>query len=157
MPMLHFAYGSNMSRAVMRKHAPAALPLGVAAFLGHRFVITADGYASAQPARGVTVFGVLWRLTPRDYVRLDRWESVAGGQYRAEVMPVVHAGSRRFALIYLARPRPAGNPKAGYIEIVVAAARAWGLPRSYIASLECWLPNHPRGAGPRRLGDVGWT
>jgi hypothetical protein len=48
--MLHFAYGSNMHRAVMRKHAPAAEPLGVARLAGYRFVITADGYASVEPA-----------------------------------------------------------------------------------------------------------
>ena len=28
--ILHFAYGSNMSRAVMCKHAPEAEPIGVA-------------------------------------------------------------------------------------------------------------------------------
>ena len=41
--MLHFAFGSNMYPAVMRKHAPAATPLGVARLEHHRFVITADG------------------------------------------------------------------------------------------------------------------
>jgi len=47
--MLHFAYGSNMHRAVMRKHAPSAVPLGVARLEGYRFIITADGYASIDP------------------------------------------------------------------------------------------------------------
>ena len=28
--MLHFAYGSNMSPTIMRKHAPLAQPIGVA-------------------------------------------------------------------------------------------------------------------------------
>ena len=47
-----FAYGSNMSRAVMRKHAPNARALGVAAALrGFRFVITGDGYASVKSPR----------------------------------------------------------------------------------------------------------
>ncbi len=50
--MLHFAYGSNMHRAVMRKHAPAAEPVGVATLTHYRFVITADGYASVEPAQG---------------------------------------------------------------------------------------------------------
>ncbi len=43
--MLHFAYGSNMHRAVMRRHAPQAEPLGAARLAGFRFVITTDGYA----------------------------------------------------------------------------------------------------------------
>ena len=151
--MLHFAYGSNMYRGLMRKHAPAAAPIGVAALPNHRFVITADGYASVEPARGRAVHGVLWRLTPRDRVTLDAWENIAGGLYRAETMPIYCNGRRHRALIYIARPRPRGKPKAGYMEIVVGAARELELPVDYIAALEAWLPARPLGAGHRKLGD----
>lgn len=154
--MLHFAYGSNMHRAVMRKHAPVAEPVGVARLADYRFVITADGYASVEPARAQAVHGVLWRLTPRDRVALDVWENVAGGLYRAETMPVRFAGRNRPALVYLARPRRTGEPKAGYMEIVVAAAREWGFPADYLTSLQGWLPKRPRPAGYRKLGDFDW-
>jgi len=155
--MLHFAYGSNMHRAVMRKHAPAAEPVGVARLANYRFVITADGYASLEPARAAAVHGVLWRLTPRDRVTLDAWENIAGGLYRAATLPVLAAGRHRPALIYLARPRNAGVPKAGYMEIVIAAAREWELPADYIDFLTAWLPARPTGLGPRKLGDFAWT
>jgi hypothetical protein len=153
--MLHFAYGSNMDRAIMRRHAPAAEPLGIASLAAHRFVITADGYASVVPERAHTVHGLLWRLTPRDRVTLDLWESVSSGQYRAKIMPVICAGRLRPALVYVARPQPAGRPKAGYMELVLAAARAWYLPPDYIASLHAWLPAQPRGAGTRKLASPG--
>jgi hypothetical protein len=155
--MLHFAYGSNMSRAVMRKHAPAAEPIGVAALANHRFVITADGYASVEPMRAETVHGVLWRLTPRDRVGLDAWESIASGSYRAATLPVQQAGRRLMVLVYVARPRGIGTPKSGYMELVVAAARDWKLPPAYVASLQQWLPARPVGAGMRKLGEFGWT
>ena len=155
--MLHFAYGANMDRAVMRKYAPAAEPLGVAALPHHRFVITADGYASVVPARAATVHGVLWRLTPRDRVMLDVWESVACGHYRAAMPAVLHAGVRRQALVYVARPRPLGRARPGYMELVVAAARAWHLPVDYTAMLQRWLPKAPRGAGHRSLKEFAWT
>ena len=155
--MLHFAYGANMDRAVMRKHAPGADPLGVAALPHHRFVITADGYASIMPARASTVHGVLWRLTPRDRVMLDVWESVACGHYRAAMFSVLHAGVRRPALVYVARPRRIGRARAGYMELVIAAARAWNLPLDYIAGLQCCLPREPRGAGHRSLKEFAWT
>jgi len=64
--MLHFAYGSNMYRALMRKHAPAAAPIGVAKLPNHRFVITTDGYASVEPARGQTV---QWHAVAADATR----------------------------------------------------------------------------------------
>jgi cation transport regulator ChaC len=138
--MLHFAYGSNMS--------------GAATLANHRFVITADGYASVEPRRVEAVHGVLWRLTPRDRARLDAWENIAAGLYRAETLPVMHAGRRRMALVYIARPRRAGRPRAGYMEIVIAAAREWDLPHAYVASLSHWL--RPLGAGPRNLREFAW-
>lgn len=147
-----------MDGAIMRRHAPAAIALGVAALPNHRFVITADGYASVLPAQAETVHGVLWRLTPRDRVTLDLWESVSSGQYRTETLPVkLPNGRRAVALVYLARPRSAGRPKAGYMELVLAAARAWKLPPAYITSLQSWLPAQPRGAGSRKLREFGWT
>ncbi len=97
--------------------------------------------------------GVLWRLTPRDRVTLDIWENVAGGLYRAEMLAVEQGAGRRPALVYVARPRPPGRPKPGYMEIVVAAARGWEMPARYITSLERWLPRRPLGAGHRKLGE----
>jgi hypothetical protein len=155
--MLHFAYGANMHRAVMCRHAATAQPIGAAALADHRFIITADGYASVAPAPAHTVHGVLWRITPRDRVRLDAWENIAGKLYRGEILPVRHAGGLRPALVYIARPGRTGQPKAGYMELVVAAAQAWRLPSDYISSLQHWLPRRPTGAGARKLGDIAWT
>jgi AIG2-like family len=154
--MLHFAYGSNMDRAIMRRHAPSAEPIGVAWLSNRRFVITADGYASVEPAQAQTVHGVLWRLTPRDRVTLDMWENTASGMYCAKSLPVRRPGWRRPVLVYVARRRRAGRPKAGYMELVLSAARAWDLPSDYIASLQAWLPAQPLGAGPRNLKEFGW-
>jgi len=153
--MFHFAYGSNMYRALMRKHALMATPLGVARLGDYRFIITADGYASVAPARAQNVYGVLWRLTPRDRVTLDAWENTASGLYRAETLPVHADGCLHQALVYIARPRPDGEPKAGYMEIVIKAAREWKMPAGYVTSLEEWLPANPRGAGHRKLGEFG--
>jgi hypothetical protein len=153
----HFAYGSNMHRAIMRRQAPAAEPVGVAGLADHRFIVTADGYASVERALGQTVHGVLWQLTPRDRITLDGWENIAGGLYRAETMPVRHAGRLHRALIYIARPGGEGRPKSGYMELVIAAAREWKFPAAYVAGLERWLPTGPAAAGTRKLGDIEWT
>jgi cation transport regulator ChaC len=158
--MLHFAYGSNMHRAVMHTHAPAAEPVGIGELANFRFVITADGYASVAPKRGETVHGVLWRLTARDRVTLDAWEGIAARRYRAEMLPVECAGRRRPALVYVARPLPSGRPKAGYMELVIAAAREWKLPADYILSLRRWLPPRPpgnRGRTSEGFGEFRWT
>src|SRR5262249_250460 len=154
--MLHFAYGSNMHGAVMRKHAPNAISLGPARLEAYRFVITADGYASVEPDRHACVYGRLWRLTARDRVTLDLWENIAAGLYRAETLLILAAGKRHRALVYVARPRPLGPPRPGYMEVVVQAARELDLPAGYINSLRRWLRKQPLGAGQRRLQrDIG--
>ena len=154
--MLHFAYGANMHRAIMSRHAPAAVPVGAASLADHRFIVSADGYASVVPERGHTVHGVLWRIVPRDRVALDAWENIAAELYRAETVPVRCGGRLRPALIYIARGSRAGRPKAGYMELVVAAARTWALPEDYIAGLRCLLPRRPASVGRRKLGDPSW-
>jgi hypothetical protein len=154
--MLYFAYGSNMHRAVMRKHAPRAEAIGAATLAGHRFVITADGYASVVPAAGENVHGLVWRLTPADRVTLDAWENVAGGLYRAETLPVAQSGRVSPALVYIARECPTGRPRPGYMELVVAAARLLELPADYIFSLEHWLPKDAADtAGLPKFGEFG--
>ena len=132
----------------MRKRAPLAKPVGVAALANYSFLITADGYASVAPRRGDKVYGVLWRLTPRDRVTLAAWENIAGGLYRAEILPVRYAGGQSRALIYRARPCPLGRAKIGYMELVIAAALEWRLPQLYIDALRGWLPKRAGGAVP---------
>ena len=147
--MLHFAYGANMNCAVMRRHAPHASPLGAAWLADHRFVITVDGAASVWPAPGETVHGRLWRLTSRDRVILDRWENLAGGEYRAAFLPVRFNGGHCRALVYLARPTVIGDAKPGYMDVVVAGARALPLPEDYILGLEQWQPRRVRAGSSK--------
>ena len=148
---LHFAYGANMSRAVMRRHAPEARAIGPAELRGHRFIITADGYGSVETAPAQIVHGVLWRISPRDRVKLDAWENVEGGLYRATMLPVRTAGACRLALVYVARRGGLGRPKAGYVDLVVAAGSDWAIDESYLGALRTWA--RPLGADARKIGE----
>jgi cation transport regulator ChaC len=139
--ILNFAYGSNMSRPDMRARCPGAIPLGTATLAGWRFVINPDGYGSIAPRPGGIVHGVLWELAARDLAALNAYENVAGGLYLRRILPVVREGVRTPALVYIARRQGEGTPRPGYIAIVVAAARDWGLPEPYIRSLMRWSPS----------------
>ena len=90
---LYFAYGSNMSRALMRPRCPSAREVGVAALTGYRFIIMIDGYASVLPAPGGIVHGLLWRLTPRDRSALNAYECLDAGLYRDVTLPVRRCGA----------------------------------------------------------------
>ena len=153
----YFAYGSNMSRALMGMRCPSARAVGPAVLDDHRFVITADGYASVIAQPGEMVHGILWRLTPRDIAVLNAFEGIDSGLYRCRVLPVRAQGRRVAALVYVARARARGRPRPGYLEAVVAAAREWGLPADYARSLERWAPSGLRSAPAPETGEIAWA
>ena len=133
--MLHFAYGSNMHGASMRRRCPAAEALGVAVLDGYRFFISADGYASVAPDPSSSVRGVLWRLTARDLAAVNAYENIQSGLYRSEMLSVTAQGRRQQALVYIGRSRVPGTPKPGYLDLVVSAAGEWKFPADYVAML----------------------
>lgn len=151
---LHFAYGSNMSRALMEPRCPGATALGVARLPGYRFLIMREGYASVAPAPGGAVHGVLWRLTARDVAALNAYENIESGLYIRETLPVRHGEATASALVYVGHGRAEGRPRPGYMELVIAAAREWNLPQDYIADLARWQASGWRGARPPETGEL---
>src|ERR1700674_2081499 len=137
----YFAYGSNMSSALMRRQCPCAEPSGPAQLDGWRFIVMRGGYASVVPAAGGVVHGVLWRLTPRDLATLNAFENIDSGLYLRRVLPVRHAGRRAAALTYVSPTRAPGRPRPGYQAFLVATAREWNFPETYVRSLERWEPS----------------
>ena len=150
---LFFAYGANMERAAMRKRCGSAQPLGPALLRGWRYVIV-DGYGSVAPAAGMQVFGILWRLTPRDLAALNTFESLDSGLYRRVMLTVEIGAQRARALVYVGRRRGGRRPMPGYQERLVAAAREWQLPQRYVAELRRLAPGY-RGARPAETGEIG--
>jgi hypothetical protein len=152
--VLHFAYGSNMSRALMGTRCPGARALGIATLSGWRFVINTEGFGSLAPQTGGRVHGVLWRLSARDVAAINAYEGVAGGLYLRRQLPVRWQRTMT-ALVYIATRQGEGMPRPGYIRLVVDAAREWGLPESYIRMLARWSSSGWHGARPRDTGEVG--
>ena len=129
----------------MAARCAGARALGLAKLSGWRFTIGGGGYASIVEAPGEEVFGVLWRLTPRDIAVLNAYENIDGGLYRRERLMVRHGDAAKSAMVYIGRGL--GRPRRGAVELIVAAAREWQLPAGYIRMLRRWLPSmHDAGA-----------
>jgi gamma-glutamylcyclotransferase (GGCT)/AIG2-like uncharacterized protein YtfP len=153
--MLHFAYGSNMSRPLMSARCRGAQALGLATLSGWRFIINAEGFGSIAPLPGGRVHGVLWRLTPRDLAAINAYESIDAGLYLRRRL-AVRCGERQVAaLVYVASQSGKGRARPGYIHLVVEAAREWQLPDPYIRSLARWSSSRWIGARARDTGEVG--
>lgn len=135
---LYFAYGANMDVADMARRAPGSKPLGLARLPRHRFVIAACGYASVIRDPRAEVHGMLWDLALSDLRPLDRFEEVDRGLYVKINQPVISAGGPKRALIYVATAADPGLPRTGYLEAVLKAAEAIGLPAPYRADLARW-------------------
>ena len=148
--MLHFAYGSNMSVALMRRRCPGARLEGAASLPGYRFIIMQSGYASVVPAPGSSVHGLMWRVTPRDVAALNAYENLDGRLYRAVTMAVASHRRRRAALVYIGCDCTCGRPRPGYLDIVIEAARDAGFPPRYLDCLRRWAStaNHMAGTTP---------
>jgi gamma-glutamylcyclotransferase (GGCT)/AIG2-like uncharacterized protein YtfP len=149
---LYFAYGANMERAAMGKRCPGATALGPALLRGWRYVI-AQGYGSIAPAPGLCVYGVLWRLTPRDLAALNAFESLDSGLYRRAFVTVEVGTKRARTLVYVGKRRGKRRPMPGYQERLVAAAEDWHLPAFYVEELRRLAPGY-RGARPAETGEI---
>lgn len=132
----YFSYGSNMDAAEMQQRCPGATLEGIAVLPDHRLMITADGFATVVPDHGRRVMGALWRLTESDERALDDYEDIASGFYRRDFILVEAEGGAVRALVYLASSDRPGKPRPGYLELILSAARALGLPADYVAELE---------------------
>jgi hypothetical protein len=151
---LHFAYGSNMSRKGMAARCPEGEAVGPAILEDYRFIIMSDGYASVEPKLGQDVYGVMWRLTPRDLAALNAYECLQSGLYRRVMVPVLYDRVRLNALVYLGHTSSEGRPQPGYMESVIEAAREWELPEDYIAGLQRWTSGGWRGPARKEIGEI---
>jgi cation transport regulator ChaC len=136
----YFAYGSNMSTAMMKRRCPSAVAIDTARLDGWRFFIMAAGFASIAPANGSVVHGVLWSLAPRDLAALNAYEGVDGGLYVRRTLPVRHQGRHARALVYVGTSALPGRPRPAYQWSIAAAARQWQLPADYVRALERFAP-----------------
>jgi hypothetical protein len=152
---LHFAYGSNMSRALMAARCPGATALGTGTLAGWRFVINPDGFGSIAPRPGALLRGVLWRVTLRDLAAINAYEGLDTRLYLRRRLPVRRGGRTAMALVFIARRRGEGRARPGYVSLVVDAAREWDLPNAYIRSLQRWSPSGWRGARMKDTGELG--
>jgi cation transport regulator ChaC len=108
-----------------------------------RFNLEGRPKGRAAPANlcadpGAEVWGVVYRMTRRDLMRLDSTEGVPGRGYRHITVAVKTDDGRLLdAVAYIAPGKgDDGKPSLRYITLLRDGARAHGLPAQYIRFLE---------------------
>jgi gamma-glutamylcyclotransferase len=106
-PITVFAYGSNLDERQMLDRCPSAVVEARASLANHALVF--GGYsvrwdsavASLARVKGARVDGVLYRISPEDLTRLDRFEGNPFAYERRQKLVVDEHGRRRRAQVYL--------------------------------------------------------
>ncbi|MGD2170624.1 MAG: gamma-glutamylcyclotransferase [Gammaproteobacteria bacterium] len=119
----YFAYGANLSPAVMRDRRieASAVRYFTLEDYGLRFDHPAAkagcGYASAEPAVGESVFGLLYTLSERDAARMDFYEMVPiVRRYRRTW---VEQGGERLYFYQTNRSTPGLKPTSEYLGYIL--------------------------------------
>ena len=142
----YFAFGANMHDGVFReRRGMRASEWRVGRIDGYRLRFNLEGRprgrtapANIEPCPGEEVWGVLYRITRRDLVRLDSREGVPGGAYRRTRLRAEDADMRPLdAFAYVAQGKETdGNPSLRYLTLLREGARTHGLPAHWIDKLE---------------------
>ncbi len=154
-PFYYFAFGANMNTRVLRERRGVTPFSSEAAVLsGFRLVFDQPGipfvepaFASVLPSTASVVHGVLYRLDPQGFVKLDR---VEGKPYRLRSLKVQGAdlGTVRAAVYQTRNPGPERPPSARYLKLLCEGAREHGLPAEYVRTLEAQRSVDVPGAAP---------
>lgn len=151
-PVAYFAYGSNMDPATLGGRRGIAWTRAVPALArGWRLALdkpsllgTGEGMATIVRDDRAEVWGVLYEISRKDFEHLELTEGVRIGHYeRVDVLvepaapwdDAVPSPVRAFTLAS-DRREDGVRPTKRYVGLLVAGARAHGLPEDWIAMLE---------------------
>lgn len=148
----HFAYGANMNAGAMRQLCPRSRRIATGRLLRHRFAIMPAGYANLVADPVALVRGVIYDVPDQDLPAFDRSEGLSDGLCTRLVQTVfADNGPAGPAFVYTGFGGEGGAPLEGYVENVIACAKAAGFPHDYIKELERHLPLMPEAPAPAAM------
>ena len=142
----YFAYGSNMHDSAFReRRGMRPIEWRPGRIKGYRLRFNLEGRPKGKTAPAnicldpdAEVWGVLYKISRRNLLRLDSTEGVPGKHYRPLWLEAEDTnGNRLTAVAYIAKGKETdGNPSHRYITLLREGARSHGLPESWLQFLE---------------------
>jgi cation transport regulator ChaC len=142
----YFAYGANMhDRAFRERRRIRPVDQCVGRIRGYHLRFNLEGRpkgraapANLAPDAEAEVWGVLYKVTRRDLLRLDATEGVPGRGYRPQQFQAEDQDGRPItAIAYIARGNETdGTPSLRYLTLLREGARANGLPGQWLQFLD---------------------
>jgi len=145
-PVWYLAYGSNMHHSAFReRRGMRPTEWRVARLRGYQLRFNLEGRprgkaapANICPDPDCEIWGVLYRITRRELLRLDATEGVPGRHYRHVLVSAEDLdGNIVTAVTYMARGQDTDRaPSLRYISLLREGARAHGLPEAWVRYLD---------------------
>ena len=142
----YFAYGANMhDRAFRERRRMRPVEQRVGRILDYRLRFNLEGRpkgraapANLSPEAEAEVWGVLYKVTCRDLLRLDSTEGVPGRGYQPQWFEAEDRDGRKLpAVAYIAPGNEIdGTPSLRYLTLLREGARANGLPGHWLQFLD---------------------
>jgi gamma-glutamylcyclotransferase len=142
----YFAFGANMHHSAFReRRGMRPLDWQPGRVRGYRLRFNLEGRpkgraapANLFPDRQAEVWGVLYKITRRDLLRLDATEGVPGPRYRPLWIESEDIDGKPLrAVTYIADGKETdGNPSLRYLTLLRDGACAHGLPKHWIRFLD---------------------
>lgn len=153
--MLYFAYGSNLSKAAMRRRAPQAKPLIAALLPDHMLTFESNEpsgappafFANVRPHLNSFVPGAVYEVEAAALAALDAYEDVERGVYeRVEFLVRRADGKRTVAKGYRMPLAPGmrlrgGRPSNVQLRQIYAGYADWGLDLGVLRATMRWIPS----------------
>jgi hypothetical protein len=133
-----FVYGPLLDEDLLRERCPDPELITVAHYDSRRFIINSDGIATAFPRRGHRVYGVVWRVHEIGLTALDIHAGVPYRHDRFGAFARTADGELCVSEFYAARNHTPGTANPSYLEPIIAAARRWKFPDSYLEEIAGW-------------------
>jgi gamma-glutamylcyclotransferase len=129
LPVIYFAYGSNMNRAQMRARCPESRVLGHGFVMDHVLVFAqwstarASSVASILRSPGDRTLGRVYELSEADVRRLDRFEGYPNQYKKKSVKVQMLKPSHKLNAMtyYIPRPFEESPPATPYFNIIAGA------------------------------------
>lgn len=129
----YFAYGSNCNLGQMAYRCPKARRMGAATLPNFRLTFNGrrdgSGVANILPCTGAAVTGLLWEITTRCELSLDRYEGFPYLYEKKNVTVRMQNGEQYEAMVYVMTPayRDPALPGRDYLEGIVEGFQENGM------------------------------
>lgn len=163
MKKYYLAYGSNLSMAQMASRCPNAVCIGTAELKDYRLLFKGSrsgSYLTVEPKKGSKVPVLVWSISEKDEMNLDRYEGVPAFYYRKEMEIAVKlfetdAELILNALIYIMHEdRPLGCPNIHYYDVCLEGYSRFGFDTAPLE--QALLDSVGTRTGKQLLKEVGY-